>query len=554
MDKLLIRKDVYEELLEKGFGKKDYSKLTKKKITDKNGHTRTVFVRNGEQPAAQKQPKAQEGLSDEKRAKYEEMLEKVKAGSDENALFVQGKMLNKKEAIAHLEGKLGKKTVNRASQEPGIPIQGTNWLSLPSGTRVTNEGAKEKMAKNNERIETLKKLMEGNTKADNIRLNSELRSLQNENEYIASMLPPDREEKKPVNSAYQGHLESDNPPNTDITKEDEERFGKQALSGLSGKRESAKEKKSSKELNKEMEDLRSEYREKYDSLSEEEIDNYVNKLTELEEAVEEAETEETGMTKYVRQGYEGIQNVKEELLPKLKKDAEERIKFEQEALKRYKKMKPKDKIQKDSREVNIWAAQRNLDENIGRLKAINERLGSKDSDVSNTSKLSFEDSVKEYNFTDTKNEQFAMDEVAKFYPELKDVVENRDKAFDEVIAAERKLKSNPNNEEYKENFTTAYNKLKQFNEEYDKKSKKALEKAPNIEKPDFSKYMDAKRSVQKFLDTYKKQSEEYEVGKRLRDNGGAAILNPMYGLKPNDYTKDPNYIKAQMTIRAYEGK
>ena len=32
MDKLLIRKDVYEELLEKGFGKKDYSKLTKKKI------------------------------------------------------------------------------------------------------------------------------------------------------------------------------------------------------------------------------------------------------------------------------------------------------------------------------------------------------------------------------------------------------------------------------------------------------------------------------------------------------------------------------------------
>lgn len=509
MDKLFVRKDVYEELLEKGFGKKDYSKLTKKKITDKNGHTRTVFVRNGEQPAAQKQPKAQEGLSDEKRAKYEEMLEKVKAGSDENALFVQGKMLNKKEAIAHLEGKLGKKT-DSVTKESGIPIQGSNWISLPSGTRVTNEGAKEKMAKNSERIETLKKLMEGNSKADNIRLNSELRSLQNENEYIASRLPPDREEKKSP--------------------------------------------KSSKELNKEMEDLRSEYREKYDSLSKEEIDNYVNKLTELEEAVEEAETKETGMTKYVRQGYEGIQNVKEELLPKLKKEAEERITFEQEALKRYKKMKPKDKIQKDSREVNIWAAQRNLDENIGRLKAINERLGSKDSDVSNTSKLSFEDSVKEYNFTDTKNEQFAMDEVAKFYPELKDVVENRDKAFDEVIAAERKLKSNPNNEEYKENFTTAYNKLKQFNEEYDKKSKKALEKVPNIEKPDFSKYMDAKRSVQKFLDTYKKQSEEYEVGKRLRDNGGAAILDPMYGLKPNDYTKDPGYIKAQMTIRAYEGK
>ena len=154
MDKLFVRKDVYEELLEKGFGKKDYSKLTKKVITDKNGHRRTVFVKNGEQPAEVNQPKPQEGLSDEKKAKYEEMLEKVKAGPDENALFVRGKMLNKKDAIAHLEGKLGKKTVN---------------------------------------------------------------------------------------SAAEGHLESDTPQNTDITKEDEERFGKQALSGLSGKRTSSEE-------------------------------------------------------------------------------------------------------------------------------------------------------------------------------------------------------------------------------------------------------------------------------------------------------------------------
>ena len=197
MDKLLIRKDVFNELIEKGYGKKDVSKLQKVQITDKNGHTRNVYKKTGIEQKEGRQPKAQEELTPEKKAKYEEMLEKVKSGSDENALFVQGKMLNKKEAIAHLEGKLGKKPVNSAAQEPGIPIQGTNWLSLPSGTRVTNEGAKEKMAKNNERIETLKKLMEGNTKADNIRLNSELRSLQNENEYIASRLPADKEEKKP---------------------------------------------------------------------------------------------------------------------------------------------------------------------------------------------------------------------------------------------------------------------------------------------------------------------------------------------------------------------
>ena len=112
MDRLFVRKDVYEELIEKGFGKRDLSKLTKKKVTDKNGHTRTVYVRNGEQPAEVKQPNAQEGLTPEKKARYEEMLEKVKAGSDENALFVRGKgMLNKKDAIAHLEGKLGKNQI-----------------------------------------------------------------------------------------------------------------------------------------------------------------------------------------------------------------------------------------------------------------------------------------------------------------------------------------------------------------------------------------------------------------------------------------------------------
>lgn len=117
MDKLLIRKDVYDDFIEKGYGKKDYSKLTKKVITDKNGHRRTVFVRNTVQQTEQKQPTKQE-LSDEKRARYEEMLEKVKEGPEENALFVSSKgMLNKKEAIAHLEEKLGKKSENRTTNE-----------------------------------------------------------------------------------------------------------------------------------------------------------------------------------------------------------------------------------------------------------------------------------------------------------------------------------------------------------------------------------------------------------------------------------------------------
>jgi len=76
----------------------------------------------------------------------------------------------------------------------GVPTQGSDWMSLPSGTRMTFEGAKEKMAKNNERIETIKKMMEGKSRADNFRLGSELKTLQNENEYIAERLPPEKKE------------------------------------------------------------------------------------------------------------------------------------------------------------------------------------------------------------------------------------------------------------------------------------------------------------------------------------------------------------------------
>lgn len=300
MGKFLIRKDVYDDLIEKGYGKRDLSKLTKKQITDKNGHKRTVYVKNGEEPAMQKQGKTQEGLSDEKKAKYTEMLEKVKNGPDENALFVRGEMLNKKDAINYLEGKLGKKTVS---------------------------------------------------------------------------------------SAAQGHLESDTPQNTDITKEDEERFGKQALSGLSGNRtgsdgnktESSNSSKSSDELQKEQDKIRQEYREYFTSdeykEGSEKAKKYLEVLDAYDEQIENAKIRETGMTKDVRRGYEGIKNVKAELLPKLKKECEEKIQYEMETLERYKKMKPKNQIQRDSLEVNIWSAQRNLDEDTGRLKAINERLG-----------------------------------------------------------------------------------------------------------------------------------------------------------------------------------
>lgn len=83
-----------------------------------------------------------------------------------------------------------KKTDSKSGS--GVPIKGDNWFSLPSGTRITHEGAKEKMAQNNARIETLKKAMEGKSKADNFRLGAELKRLQNENDYISERLPPEQ--------------------------------------------------------------------------------------------------------------------------------------------------------------------------------------------------------------------------------------------------------------------------------------------------------------------------------------------------------------------------
>lgn len=44
MVKFVIRKDVYEELIQKGYGRKDYSKLTTIVKPDKNGVMRTIYI------------------------------------------------------------------------------------------------------------------------------------------------------------------------------------------------------------------------------------------------------------------------------------------------------------------------------------------------------------------------------------------------------------------------------------------------------------------------------------------------------------------------------
>ena len=69
MDRYLVRKDVYNEIVK---AMRDRSHLTEKKITDKNGHQRTVWVRAGEEPkkvkGAKQEPAAEKKTS---KPKYE---------------------------------------------------------------------------------------------------------------------------------------------------------------------------------------------------------------------------------------------------------------------------------------------------------------------------------------------------------------------------------------------------------------------------------------------------------------------------------------------------
>ena len=335
MDKLLVRKDVYEELLEKGFGKRDLSKLTKKKITDKNGHTRTVYVRNGEQPKrnrkstdmetmiyedmkqhvpgyetddlmskrvnnmntideyeklfskmaanginakrdrpdlyeiyaaakgnlraineelkarnnqrlnnakqiGKKQSNVQEGLSDEKRAKYEKMLEKVVAGPEENALFVKDKgMLNKKEAVAHLSEKLGKHA-DEAMKNANAKANNLTSMSKDDKIAILSEYMHQKYS--SVPVEEWKKTY--NAKLSDKELDKAFKDFSETHQNRIK----EYQKKKSVSSASQGHLEADEPQYTDITAEDEKRFGKEALSGLSGKRTNSEETKQTPKL------------------------------------------------------------------------------------------------------------------------------------------------------------------------------------------------------------------------------------------------------------------------------------------------------------------
>ena len=79
---------------------------------------------------------------------------------------------------------------------------------------------------------------------------------------------------------------------------------------------------------------------------------------------------------------------------------------------------------------------------------------------------------------------------------------------------------------------------------------------PKEDAPSFDAYMDARRHIDKLRDTYKKQKEEYDTAQRMNWAENAkkegSRLNPMYGLKPNDFENTSDYKKYVDTITSYE--
>lgn len=71
MNCLFIRKSVYDELLEKGYGKRDLSKLQKKEITNKNGKKQTVYVKNDKLPQNETKGKTTETTMQNNSSKFD---------------------------------------------------------------------------------------------------------------------------------------------------------------------------------------------------------------------------------------------------------------------------------------------------------------------------------------------------------------------------------------------------------------------------------------------------------------------------------------------------
>lgn len=252
MNKLFIKADVYNELIEKGYGKRDLSKLTRKVITDKNGHRRTVFVRNDVQPVARKRAKGVDDIIiDYNKNKVVDALKNVfgvdniEIGATKGEkttmfeVFINYDEIKNKLKNDSAEDKISKELTNiglkpnhivenvhdsfwfydkhypkryklvfgtsneNMKKEPkpdGDPRTGKKsyWIQDSRGNRLTNSDAKERVINNNKKIAELDKQISGMSKADAIRLNTQKHDLEYQNSYLMDRLNP--EDRKEIES------------------------------------------------------------------------------------------------------------------------------------------------------------------------------------------------------------------------------------------------------------------------------------------------------------------------------------------------------------------
>lgn len=199
--KFYVKADVYNELIEKAYGKRDLSKLTRKVVTDKNGHRRTVFVRNEIQTV--KRNSSINNKEDLRVTKYD-----FKTWLEDNDIVpeeYEGKSKNEIIAMARKTG-LNQSDSEKAaddikaylSEDPRT-YKETYWILDNRGNRLTNSDAKERVINNNKKIAELDKQISGMSKADAIRLNTQKHDLEYQNSYLMDRLNP--KDRKEIESA-----------------------------------------------------------------------------------------------------------------------------------------------------------------------------------------------------------------------------------------------------------------------------------------------------------------------------------------------------------------
>lgn len=155
MDRFLVRKDVYEEL-EKAM--RDRSHLVAKKVTDKNGHQRTVFVRGTVEQKEQKQKKVEEPA--EKKERSSKMLkDDIRHGKYDKYIRVMNRDENDSDLFDSKHLKRLYEIINKDGNSENVDIESVEE-ELYERENALNNGAKSPYFSNEDRDSAKKELSE----------------------------------------------------------------------------------------------------------------------------------------------------------------------------------------------------------------------------------------------------------------------------------------------------------------------------------------------------------------------------------------------------------